>query len=77
MIDLIENIHYCYPLEKQVLGAMILESSAFGKTYRIIDVEVFRNDSHREVYSILAEMWESHLPIDYMGVFLAIQKKRL
>jgi len=63
-----ENIHYSYELERQILGSLILENTAFGRTYKIIDADVFRKDAHQVIYRKIAEMWENNIPIDLISL---------
>ena len=70
-----ENVHYCYPLERQILGTILMENTAFGRCFKILDAYVFRKDSHKKIYACMAEMWLNNLPIDLMSLCLYLVKK--
>lgn len=75
MQELIKNVHYSNDLEMQILGAMILEPTAFGRTFKIIDQDVFRSDANKEIYTTLAETWQNGLKIDHLTTLLSLEKK--
>lgn len=68
MIEFKKYIHHGQDLEEAVLGACLLEKLAFGRTYGIVEADSFYFESHKEVYSVLKEMYDSHLPIDILTV---------
>lgn len=68
MIEFKKYIHHGQDLEEAVLGACLLEKLAFGRTYGLVDAESFYFNSHKEVYSAMKEMYDSHLPIDILTV---------
>jgi replicative DNA helicase len=72
MIELKENIHYSTSLERQILGAMIVENNAYGRCFKILGPEAFRNTSNQKIYNAIAEMWRDNLPIDHMTLFLKL-----
>jgi len=74
-MELIENVHYCYKLEMEILGAIILEPTAFGRCFKILDKDVFRKESNQAVYSALVEMWQNNLPITHISIWLYLVKK--
>lgn len=74
MIDYKENIHYCYPLEKQILGAIILEKNAYGRCFKILGPSAFRNSDHAKIYFVISEMWHENIPIDHITVWLRLCK---
>lgn len=68
MIEFKKYIHHGQDLEEAVLGACLLEKLAFGRTYGLVDADSFYFESHKEVYSVLKEMYDNHLPIDVLTV---------
>lgn len=75
MSEFKENIHYSIELEKQVLGAMMLEKSAFGRCVKIIEKDVFYRSHHQQVFEVISEMWHDNEPIDITTVYLKMLKK--
>jgi replicative DNA helicase len=75
MKELIKNVHYSNDLEMQILGAIILEPTAFGRTFKIIDQDVFRNLANKEIYLTIAETWQKGLQIDHLTTLLSLEKK--
>jgi replicative DNA helicase len=63
-----ENIHYSYELERQILGSIILENTAFGRTYKILDADVFYKSAHQVIYRKIEEMWQNNIPIDLISL---------
>lgn len=57
-------IHYSQELESSILGACLLEKTAFGRTYGVVDEESFYYDGNKLVYSVLKEMYDRSSPID-------------
>lgn len=74
MTNEIENIHYCNPLERQILGAIILEPTAFGRCFKILHPEVFRRDSHQQIYTTISKMWQNNIPVDHVSLWLEFEK---
>lgn len=73
-MELKPNIHYCYPLEAQILGAMILEPTAYGRCFKILGPDVFRNTNHQKVFNKISEMWQNNIPIDHTTLWLELVK---
>lgn len=68
MIEFQPYVHHGRDLEKAVLGACLLEKSAFGRTYGLIDKDSFYDTGHQEVYSAMKKMYDKNLPIDILTV---------
>lgn len=64
MIEFQPYIHHGKELEMAVLGAFMLESSAFGVSYGIINESTFYYEGHKTVYRAISEMYENHAGID-------------
>ena len=62
-------------LEKAVLGAIMLEKSAFYDVSEIINHEVFYLDSHKRIFKCFEELDSKNLPIDLLTVFEALKKR--
>ena len=59
-----EKFEYDTLLEEVVLGACLIEQTAFARTKGLIDPEMFYHDIHREIYRGLSDMFEDGYPID-------------
>lgn len=55
-------------LESAVLGAALIEGTAFGRTMGLIDARCFYVDDNAKVYTALREMYENSAPIDLLTV---------
>lgn len=64
----LKNIHYSPDLEAAVLGVCLLEQSAFGRTYDLIDEATFYFQANKEVYKSLRVMYDAGIPIDIFTV---------
>lgn len=64
-----EGIHYSKELEAAILGVCMLESTAFGRTYGLIEPETFYVDDNGKIYEVLKDMSENSMPIDLLTVW--------
>lgn len=64
-----EGIHYSKELEAAVLGACMLESTAFGRIYQSMKPEVFYLDDNQAVFATMLTMYDNSLPIDMLTVW--------
>lgn len=71
-----KHLHYSQELETAIIGACLLEKSAFSRIYDQVEAAHFYFDSHKEVFSCLREMYESGAPIDIYTVNDFLQRKR-
>ncbi|CAL2095820.1 DNA helicase [Tenacibaculum sp. 190524A02b] len=55
-------------LEKTVLGALLIDSKAFGEVESILVKEVFYLPEHQEVFVAMKSLFESNYPIDLQTV---------
>lgn len=68
MIEFKKYIHHGQDLEEAILGICLLEKTAFGRTYGIIDSDTFYFANHQKVYAGMKEMYNKGLPIDLFTV---------
>lgn len=68
MTEFKKFVHHGQELEMAILGACMIEKLAFGRTYGLIDEETFYFSGHKEIYSVMKEMYENHVPIDCLTV---------
>lgn len=61
-------------LEAAVLGACLLDKSAFGRTYGLISEEKFYQQDNQHVYATMREMYNLSIPIDLITVYLKMEE---
>jgi len=59
-----ERFEYDTLLEEVVLGACLIEQTAFARTKGLVDAEMFYLDVHKDIYRTLSEMFDDSFPID-------------
>lgn len=64
MTEFKKYVHYGPELESAILGACLLEKSALGRTYGLLEAECFHVSAHKLVYQVMKEMYDYSLPID-------------
>lgn len=67
-----ENVHFSSELEAAIIGACLLEKTAFGRIYGIVDKDVFYFEGNKTVFSKLSEMWYNNRPIDMVTVTIEL-----
>lgn len=63
-----EHIHYSKDLECAVLGACLLEKTAFARIRGILKPECFHYEGNQQVYLALEEMWDNNVFVDILTV---------
>lgn len=71
-----KHIHFSQELEQAILGACLLEKSAFSRIYGMVQVESFYFFGHQETFSAMAEMYEGGALIDTYTVVDVLTRKR-
>lgn len=69
-----KGIHYSPGMESSVLGACIVEKTAFGRIAGILSPEVFYYDAHKKFFECLKKMWDNSMLIDYESALLFINR---
>lgn len=73
-----QHVHYSLELETEILGACLLETSAFSRIYGMLEPKNFYSDEHQKIYSFLVEMFDNNLPISLLSVFdYIVRRKRI
>lgn len=67
-------IHYSPDLENSILGACLLEQTAFARVFGTITPEIFYSDSNKQVFGYLVEMFENNIQIDLLTANDFIQR---
>src|SRR5580765_3680578 len=68
---------YDKEIEEAVLGICLLESTAFGRTYNLVDKNSFYSEDNQKVYECLKQMYDSSIPIDLLTVFDFMTRKNV
>ncbi len=63
-----KNIHYSPGLERAILGATMIEKSAFGRIFGSIDKDCFYHVGHQIVFESIEFMYKNGMPIDFLTV---------
>ncbi len=62
-------------LEEAVLGAILLEKPAYGKVADLIDSDDFYKENHQLIYKAIADLIDTHSPIDLLLVTNRLREK--
>jgi replicative DNA helicase len=60
-------------IEEAVLGAIMLEKSAIGKIFSLLEPNTFYNDSHKLIFEAIQELYNTKRPIDMLTVTNALK----
>lgn len=63
-----KHIHFDKDLENAVLGACLLEKSAFSRVHGILKKEVFYSSGNKIIFDCLETMWKENFAIDIFTV---------
>jgi len=61
-------------LEEAVLGAILLEKSAFEETVSILHDECFYKDAHKIIFRTAQKLYSAHQPIDIATICNALKE---
>lgn len=73
-----EYIHYDRQMETAIIGALMLEKTAFARIRGLLTSECFYLDDNKFLFEVISEMWEANRPIDILTVtqYIVRDKKR-
>lgn len=57
-------VHHGVELERAIIGACLIEQTAFGRVRGLVDEECFYADDHKKVFSAMDRMFTGSVPID-------------
>lgn len=63
-----EFIHYDRDMEDAVIGACLLEKSAFVRVYGFLTKDCFYQEGNQKIFEAMLMMWEQNHPIDILTV---------
>jgi replicative DNA helicase len=70
-----KGVHYSTDLEMAIIGACLLEKSAMGRIFGLVESKNFYTDDHQLIFSSLLEMYNQNVPIDLITVELFMMGK--
>ena len=70
-----ERFEYDTMLEEVVLGACLIEQTAFARTKGLVEAEMFYHPIHQDIYRTMSEMFDDSYPIDIV-IFAQISIKK-
>lgn len=68
IVPLIDGTHKAEPLERAILGAVMMESNKLAQVITILKTEMFYSDFNRDVYSTILFLFNQGLAVDIMTV---------
>lgn len=72
-----ENYEYDLLLEQCVIGACLIEVTAFARTKGLIENDMFYSDFHKDIYQVCKEMFDNSIPIDLAIITREFYKRGL
>jgi replicative DNA helicase len=73
-----KHVHYSLELETEILGACLLETTAFSRIFGMLEPKTFYSDDHQKIYTFFVEMFESNMPISLLSAFdYIVRRKRI
>lgn len=68
-MDITKGVHYSEEIENAILGACLLESDAFGRTFGLLEKQHFYSKPNSIIYEAIAEMYNEGISIDILTVW--------
>jgi len=72
-----EGYEYDSLLESGVIGACLIEITAFARTKGLIQADMLYFDLHRDIYNVCSEMFDNSIPIDLLIITQEFHKRGL
>jgi replicative DNA helicase len=72
---MVEDLQHSRSLEQAIIGACLLERTAYGRTRGILAPENFYFEDHRKIYAVLSEMYELGQPLDILTATVFLNQK--
>lgn len=70
------HIHYSIELETEILGACLLETTAFPRIFGLLEERVFYSDEHKMVFSFMLQMYENNMPLTMISILDFIVRRK-
>lgn len=71
-----KHLHYSPEIETEILGACLMEETAFSRVFGVMTPETFYQDGYKKVYAFMMEMFENNLPINLLSTNDFIQRRK-
>lgn len=72
-----QGYEYDYMLECAVIGAILIEYTAFARTKGLIESDMFYSDLHKEIYQVCSELFDNSIPIDLVIITQEFHKRNI
>lgn len=72
-----EGYEYDLFLESGVIGACLIEITAFARTKGLIEPDMFYSELHKDIYKVCSEMFDNSIPIDLLIISQEFYKRGL
>lgn len=72
-----DGVHFDLSIEKAILGACLLEKTAFARICNLVDMDILFNEFHKIVFSALTEMYQQGYSIDLLTVTHHLRKNKI
>lgn len=72
-----EGYEYDLLLESGVIGACLIEITAFARTKGLIESDMFYSELHKDIYTVCSEMFDNSIPIDLLIISQEFYKRGL
>lgn len=63
-----KHIHYSIELETEILGACLLENTAFARVFTILEPKTFYREEHQTIFSFMMEMFKNNMPVTILSM---------
>lgn len=77
VIEFKKHIHYDLDIEGAILGAFMIDKTAFARTHGILTADCFYSNDNRMVFENIFEMWDKGIMIDCLTVVNWMAKKKI
>lgn len=72
----LKGTHYNVDFEAAILGACLIEKTAFSRIFNTLKPEIFYSDGNRIVFEAMKEMFDKNFPIDILTVWDYLQREK-
>ncbi len=72
-----QYFEYNTDIEDVIIGAILIEKSAFARVKSLVEPQMFYNELNKDLFALIAEMFDNALPIDMLTVIQRCYDKKL
>jgi len=73
----LEQLPYNLEAEQSVLGGLILDPSYMADALKFVGVSSFYREQHQRIFAVIARMYTSGQPIDFITVYDAVVSENI